>query len=42
MFQRQHDDRAALRATLAELEAAWRTGRLAAPGPVWMPPVFVE
>jgi len=27
---------------MTELELAWRTGRIDAPGPVWMPPVFVE
>ncbi|PWB73307.1 MAG: signal peptide peptidase SppA [Holophagae bacterium] len=42
MVQQPYEDEAAARALMAELEHAWRTGRLDAPGPVWMPPVFVE
>jgi protease-4 len=42
MFQHQYEDEAAARAALAELEQAWQTGRITTPGPVWMPPVFVE
>ena len=41
LAQQRHPDEAAA-ALAAELGQAWRTGRLAAPGPVWMPPVFVE
>lgn len=42
MFERHYEDKASARAVLSELELAWRTGRITAPGPVWMPPVFVE
>ena len=42
MVQQRYEDEAAARALMIELERAWRTGRLDAPGPVWMPPVFVE
>lgn len=42
MVQQRYEDEAAARALMAELEHAWRTGRIDAPGPVWMPPVFVE
>jgi protease-4 len=42
MFERHYDDKASARAALEQVELAWRTGRISAPGPVWMPPVFVE
>jgi protease-4 len=42
MVQQRYEDEAAARALMVELEHAWRTGRIDAPGPVWMPPVFVE
>ena len=42
IVQQPQQDEAAAAALVEQLELAWRTGRLAAPGPVWMPPVFVE
>ena len=42
IVQQPQQDEAAVAALVEQLELAWRTGRLAAPGPVWMPPVFVE
>jgi len=39
---RPADDDVAMRALLDDLERAWETGVLVAPGAVWMPPVYVE
>lgn len=39
---RPEDDEVAMGAMLEDLERAWETGVLVAPGAVWMPPVYVE
>ncbi len=39
---RPADDEVAMRALLEDLERAWETGVLVAPGAVWMAPVYVE
>ncbi len=39
---RPEDDDVALRTLLEEMERAWQTGVLVAPGAVWMPPVYVQ
>jgi protease-4 len=41
-LSRRTADEAAIRDAAGALEQAWRTGFLAAPGMVWMPPVYIQ